>query len=338
MCKVSIISPTYNHEQYIAAAIESVIGQTFADWEMLIINDGSTDRTLQIAMEYAEKDDRIKVFDQENVGIFKLSETYNFALAKASGEYIALLECDDLWEKDKLSIQVNYLDNNPDCIMSWGKAAVVEADGNSVIYYSPDLSAREFYPFYDNNPAGSVLNALYINNCIPALTILIRKTALQRIDGFQQPFHLPLVDYPTWIQLATIGTFHFEPQQLGRWRNFSSQVTKHFASNIFENIYKLTIDHYKRLPASVLQQVKVTEKEIGNAYLAKKLVTYARSGRYKLLYKQYEDARRDYLRAIFSRGSFQFMWRLRALTGYLLSFFHLDVEWVARLLNKRTYS
>jgi glycosyltransferase involved in cell wall biosynthesis len=89
---VSIITPTYNHQDYIAECIDSVIHQSYSNWEMIIIDDGSSDNTLSIARLFEKKNNRIKVYTQENIGIFRLAETYNKALGMAKGEYIAILE------------------------------------------------------------------------------------------------------------------------------------------------------------------------------------------------------------------------------------------------------
>jgi glycosyltransferase involved in cell wall biosynthesis len=86
---VTVITPTYNHEQYIRACIESVLSQTYPKWEQVIVDDGSTDKTPEIIGSY--KDKRIRYVRQENVGIFRLPETYNRALAAARGELIAML-------------------------------------------------------------------------------------------------------------------------------------------------------------------------------------------------------------------------------------------------------
>lgn len=118
---VSIISPTYNHEKFIADCIKSVLEQTFTNWEMIIIDDGSTDSTYSIACEYAQKDTRIKPFTQKNIGIFRLGESYNFALSQSKGKYVAVLEGDDVWLPGKLQIQVDSLEQNPECVLCWGK-------------------------------------------------------------------------------------------------------------------------------------------------------------------------------------------------------------------------
>ena len=112
---VSIISPAYNHEKFIADCIESVLSQTWSNWEMIIIDDGSTDSTFSIASDYAGKDSRIKAFTRKNIGIFRLGESYNFALSHCSGKYVAVLECDDVWFPEKLKLQIEDLENKPEC-------------------------------------------------------------------------------------------------------------------------------------------------------------------------------------------------------------------------------
>jgi len=106
---VSIITPTYNHAEFIGACIESVLAQTYPYWEMIIIDDGSTDDTGEVVARY--EDDRIRYIRQPNMGVERLTETYNKALSLARGEYIAILEGDDYWPDYKLSKHLKLLKN-----------------------------------------------------------------------------------------------------------------------------------------------------------------------------------------------------------------------------------
>lgn len=107
---VSILTPTYNTEKFIRETIESVQNQTYQNWEMILVDDASTDQTVKIISNFAEKDNRIK--------LFKLSENRgngfarNTALEKASGKYIAYLDADDLWFAEKLEKQIQFLKTN----------------------------------------------------------------------------------------------------------------------------------------------------------------------------------------------------------------------------------
>ena len=101
---ISVVMPAYNAEKYIAAAIESVISQTYTSWELIVVNDCSRDNTLQIAQRFADKDPRIKVIDNtENIGV---AGTRNKGLDAAAGSWVALLDSDDIWHSDKLEKQL----------------------------------------------------------------------------------------------------------------------------------------------------------------------------------------------------------------------------------------
>ena len=103
---VSIITPMYNAEKYVAQTIESVLAQTYSDWEMIIVNDGSKDNCAEIVKEYTQKDKRIKLINQPNAGS---AAARNNALRNAAGQYICFLDTDDLWDNNFLEKQLNFL-------------------------------------------------------------------------------------------------------------------------------------------------------------------------------------------------------------------------------------
>ena len=105
--KVSIIVPMYNAEKFIGKTIESVLSQTYKNWEMLIMNDVSTDNSFAVVSEFAKKDERIKIVNTEkNVGVVK---GRNYLIDLASGKYIAFLDADDYWHNEKLEKQVKFM-------------------------------------------------------------------------------------------------------------------------------------------------------------------------------------------------------------------------------------
>lgn len=109
--KVSVIMPAYNTEKYVGEAIESILNQTFSDFEFIILNDGSTDNTAEIVKEYAKKDKRIKFIDnKKNQGFIA---SLNQCLDVACGEYVAKMDSDDISLPERLEKQVKYLDENP---------------------------------------------------------------------------------------------------------------------------------------------------------------------------------------------------------------------------------
>src|SRR3990170_2838516 len=108
MPKVSVIIPTYNREKYIVETLQSVFAQTFTDYEVIVIDDGSTDNTADVLRPYL---DRIVYIRKPNGG---QGSARNVGIKVAKGEYIAFLDSDDLWMPEKLELQVKYLDNNKD--------------------------------------------------------------------------------------------------------------------------------------------------------------------------------------------------------------------------------
>src|SRR5688572_19135515 len=110
MAKVTVCIPTYNRSQRLRPTVESVLGQTFSDWELVIIDDGSSDDTWEVACEF-DSDPRVRCVRQQNCGH---SEARNHGLRLARGEYLAYLDHDDRWKPNKLQRQVEYLDAHPD--------------------------------------------------------------------------------------------------------------------------------------------------------------------------------------------------------------------------------
>lgn len=131
---VSIITPVYNGEKYIAQAIESVLAQTYPDWEMLIIDDGSRDNSAAIARDYCARDSRISLYSQTNAGS---AAARNNGIRRARGRYIALLDADDLWDSTFLASQLNFM-KEKSALLVCSAYRRIDQDGNTIL--------RDFYP------------------------------------------------------------------------------------------------------------------------------------------------------------------------------------------------
>lgn len=331
---VSIITPTFNHEGFIGACIESVQSQTYPHWEMIIVDDGSTDNTAAIAQKYAAVDNRIRVFVQENVGILRLAETYNFGLSNALGEWIAVLEGDDLWMPDKLQLQMDAVEASPDVILSWGDVTITSKTLEPIGVSRSTLANRDERSF-DNRPVGSLLNKLYLENIVSATTLLIKRNELDAIGGFQHCEGLPLIDYPTILALAVRGPFAYVGETLAQWRWHPDQVTKSYYSQIIEGVRDLSLRHFDSLSDSVRKNVDVTRDEILEQYRRSMLHSYMQSGRYKLLQRRFKEARRDYRHALFYPSTTGLVDRLIAVVGISFSYLGRDLEWLAKLMGKK---
>src|SRR5690606_16654444 len=126
---VSIVLPCYNCQSYIDQAIDSVFQQTYADWELVIVDDGSTDQSLDIIRQYAESESRIRVFTQENRGV---SKARNLALENARGEYIAFLDADDWLPPDSLRSRIRKFTESPATTFVDGRVDVYNESGTAI--------------------------------------------------------------------------------------------------------------------------------------------------------------------------------------------------------------
>ncbi len=124
--KVTVLMPAYNAEKYIGTAIESILNQTYTDFEFIIVNDCSTDNTLRIINDYAKKDKRIRVIsNKENQ---KIAKTLNIGLKEAKGEYIARMDADDWSYPDRLEKQVKYMEDKPEVVLLSGNMEICDAN------------------------------------------------------------------------------------------------------------------------------------------------------------------------------------------------------------------
>jgi glycosyltransferase involved in cell wall biosynthesis len=333
---VSIITPAFNHASYIEACITSVLAQTFADWEMIIVDDGSTDGTIEAAQRAAHGDRRVRIVEQENVGVFRLFATYNRALKLARGELVAVLEGDDLWEPRKLETQIGAFRSRPRAVLCFSDIFLVGESGDAIRREGPDPSVPR--AILENEPVGAILNQLYLENCIPAVSVVARKAAIDRIGGFQQPDGLPLVDIPTWLALATVGPFAYVPEPLATWRWHPFQITKSYHTEILQHVHELVQNHLQNLEEQFAACVHVTRREIDRQHRNTRHRAYAQSGRFKLIQGRYAEARSDFLRAVFFPHGAQISVRLMGLAGFVSGLFRMDLEWAARLFGRTRIS
>jgi glycosyltransferase involved in cell wall biosynthesis len=218
MPKVSVLSPTYQHAEFIGDCIRSVLAQTVQDWEMIIVDDGSDDGTPDIAEAF--DDPRIVVIRKEHEGVAGLSRSYASAVARAKSPLMAILEGDDTWPTTKLEHELP-LFNDPAVVLAYGSAGLMDEKGfvYARYWHAPRGGVAR------NDPVGTILPALFNFDFIVAATVMIRRSALEQIGGFIQPSGVPYVDHPTWLRLATVGTFARSPRDLGFWRRYARQVT-----------------------------------------------------------------------------------------------------------------
>ena len=206
---VSVIIPTYNYAHYLTETLRSVQEQSYTDWECIVVDDGSTDKTKEIVEEITKKDSRIKYYYQKNKGV---SAARNLGIKESCGEFIQFLDGDDLLQTDKLKVQVTHLNKCKDHHIVYGEVRFFKSNSLSELMFSLDGSKKESWaprPSGKGNPIVSVLarmNFMVIN------APLIRKSIFDEILPFDESMDA-LEDLDLWMRCALSG-YHFQFQDL----------------------------------------------------------------------------------------------------------------------------
>lgn len=319
---VSIITPTYNHERYIGQCIESVLQQTYSDWELIIVDDGSTDETPNIIKRY--KDSRIKYLRQNNIGIMNLRFTYNRALSLSNGEFIAILEGDDCWPIDKLEKQLPSFDI-PKVVLSWGNARIIDENGRTIRYVR-NKNFKNTYSILDIEIKELISKFLFSNFLTPTVTVMVRKKSLLNINGFQQPEGVPFVDLPTWLYLVFEGKFAYVNRDCGMWRQHTEQTTRKFDLAMILGHVKTINEFLESLPMDYILQYDLNKLPISTCVSWHK-------GRIFLKERKWKEAQKEFLTVIFSKYFKEV--KDMVLKAFLKSLFHLDqnkIEFIKRYL------
>lgn len=207
---VTVVLPVYNGEQYLHAAIDSVLSQTFTDFELMLLDDGSTDGSLRIMESYASNDERCVVLTRENRG---LVATLNEGIARARGRYIARMDADDIALPERLALQVAYLNANKSCVCVGSAVELMDELGRKLIVW-PQLQT-------DHEIQHECLKG-HTAVCHPAA--LLRTDALRASGGYRQEMY-PAEDLDLWLRLGEMGALSNLPQVLLRYRMHSASIS-----------------------------------------------------------------------------------------------------------------
>ena len=216
---ISIITASYNYQDYIKETIESVLAQTYSNWEMIIVDDGSTDDSVNVIKSYCEKDSRIKLFQHDN-GVNKgLSETVKLGIEKSTSDWIVFLESDDTITPDYLEEKIQVIQETPD----------VEFIFNGINCFGDEerISSMSDY-FNEQNKAiknhknpDNYLRVFEKINVVPTFScIMLKKKLFDDID-FNSP-HRASLDWYLWVQIAKNHDFYYMDKQLTNWRMHKS--------------------------------------------------------------------------------------------------------------------
>jgi glycosyltransferase involved in cell wall biosynthesis len=167
---VTVVIPAYNASEFLAETLKSVLQQTFTDFEIIVVDDGSKDNTTDIVHSFSQQDSRVKLISQKNQGV---SIARNTGIKNAQGEFIAFLDADDLWLPHKLALHIQHLNNNPNLGMSFARVEFMSFDGKLTGQRSSSrLKNITLQHLYEENLAVTPSNTVF------------RRAILEKIGGF----------------------------------------------------------------------------------------------------------------------------------------------------------
>jgi len=207
---VSVILPVYNGGLYLRAAISSILGQTYGDFEIIVVDDGSSDDSEMLVDEF--NDPRIQLLRQTNQG---LAATLNRGISLARGAYIARQDQDDLSHPDRLTLQVAHMEAHQDCVLLGSWAQIMEVD----------RLVDRFHRHPVDEP--TLRYQLLFNNPFVHSSVLLRRSALQQVGGYTtDPERQPPEDYELWSRLSRIGSVANLGQVLLVYREISGSMSR----------------------------------------------------------------------------------------------------------------
>lgn len=220
---VSVIIPCYNHEKYIAQCVQSVVNQTYANMEIFVLDDGSTDGSLAIIKALADKHG----FFAESHYNMGISATLNKGIKQyAKGKYICIVASDDYWEETKVEKQVAFYEQHPEMGFIFGRTWLVD-DDNRFLGYDANLPIANYQVFREqlSNQYAPICNfeTLVYGNFIPALTVMIKKALLEEVGYFDE--QSAIEDWDMWVRLANKYSFAFQNEFLGFYRVHDSNIS-----------------------------------------------------------------------------------------------------------------
>ncbi|MBF0503854.1 MAG: glycosyltransferase [Candidatus Omnitrophica bacterium] len=247
--KVSVIIPTYNRGQYITQAIESVLSQTFLDYEIIVIDDGSTDNTQEILKKYKNE---IKSIRHENQGI---SKTRNSAINQSCGEYLAFLDSDDYWTSEKLAQQVKVLDSHPNVGIVYARMPIINEKGEKIGMKPAGVSGKNFKEL------------LEVWGDLPTSSIMVRRDCFTKAGLFDVSLDT-MEDIDMWIRIAQFyDLYEIENKVLAYYRRHDEQITKNKAK-VYGGLVKIFTKIYNTYPQA--PKVLMIKRIVENQYLLAK--------------------------------------------------------------------
>jgi hypothetical protein len=264
--KASVIVPVYKVEKYIADTIQSVLNQTYQNFELIIVDDGSSDRSIDICQQF--KDSRITILRQPNQGVCVARNT---GISHATGKYIALLDGDDLWLPEKLEKHITHLQNNPQVGLSFSRSAFIDEKGKALgIYQMPKLTKITPALILRRNPIGNGSAPVILREAFKAIEYQEKVMGVTK-NCYFDPKLAHFEDVECWLRIALLTDWQTEgiPEPLTLYRVNSQGASTNFDKQV-EDLEKV-LEKTRKYAPDLIQE----HGDAAKAYEIRKLARWA---------------------------------------------------------------
>ena len=250
--RVTVAMPVYNCEKYVAKAVESILTQTFEDFEFLIVDDGSTDSSRVILEQYSVRDPRIKLVSRPNTGLLV---ALNEMVGRARGEYVARMDADDIALPGRFERQVQYLDEHPECVLLGSRVIIIDPDGDPLKEMGDALTHDEIDDIFMSTGGQIVYHP----------SVMYRRQVVLDLGSYRPEFDLT-EDLDLFLRLAEVGRVANLAEPLLFYREHLHKIGYRRLEQQVDAARRSLIDAYRRrgktLPASTLEHLG--RRRIGN--------------------------------------------------------------------------
>jgi glycosyltransferase involved in cell wall biosynthesis len=287
---VSVVLPAYNAEAYVRESIESVLAQSHADFELILLNDGSTDGTLEILREYESRDERIHVLTHENHGI---APTLNRGVTTATADWIAVMHADDVMEPNRLERQIEFVSQHPDLAVTSCFVAYIDAQGRIMGRHSSELTTDEAVR---NTRSREVVIGFHHPG------VMMRKRDIEAVGLYRQEFW-PAEDLDLWNRIADAGgRILVQPEYLVRYRIHDAAASVREARLVrqkFNWIKQCTLDRRSGRPEPTLEKFLDARRALP-------------------VHQRINEERKDLAQVLYKQGAFTYSLNRRVKSGLMI--------------------
>jgi glycosyltransferase involved in cell wall biosynthesis len=250
---ISVVLCIYNGEKYLNQAIDSILGQDFQNFELLLIDDGSTDSSLDIIRQYAILDNRCKIFTGPNQGLIG---SRNMGVVQANADIIALMDADDICLPHRFSTQLQYLQAHPNCVAVGSQVLLVDPENQPIAPFLIGTSHQEIYEANMGGRGGAIINP----------SAMIRKSAFVHVGMHSEKF-LHAEDIDMFLRLGEVGKLANIPEVLLRYRQHMSSIGYQYAQTQQASAIKAVQAACKRQGVQCVIDVQTVESQKEQASL-----------------------------------------------------------------------